>query len=101
MFIIYNGEQYYEGEKIKYDNGYGIITSVIKYGDWHQDGSGGEYGSIHCYGWYLEMEDIELYSGETDTIEEVLEYMPNFERKYSLIEVLDEKYCYKVIGHVR
>ena len=46
---------YYEGDIVVGEFGY-INTGIgiVRFGEWEQDGSGGEYSSSPCYGFYVE-----------------------------------------------
>jgi len=54
-----NGVEIYDGDKISYqdclnsDEDYNI--GIVKLGEYEQDGSGDEYGSVTCLGFYVEM----------------------------------------------
>lgn len=90
MFVVINGDEYRENNIISYDNAYGHIKGVVKYGEWNQNGSGGEYRSVPCYGWYVEFVDLTPFEYEDDTKEEILEYYPEFEKTQSLLYLITD-----------
>lgn len=51
------GNTAYENDYITYpDDCFGFeVTALLKYGEWEQDGSGGEYSPRKCYGWYAQV----------------------------------------------
>lgn len=99
MFVIINGEEYRENDIIEYENAYGFIKGIIKYGEFNQDGSGGEYRSIPCYGWYVEFMDITPFDNSDETKEEIMEYYPDFEKRQSLLYLVKENSSYGNISN--
>lgn len=90
MFVIINGDEYRENDIVKYNNAYGFVKGIIKYGEFNQDGSGGEYRSVPCYGWYVEFMDITPFSNSDETKEEIMEYYPEYEKRQSLLYLVKE-----------
>lgn len=91
MRVIIDGIEIEEGNVCKYDDTWAHITGEIKYGEWIQDGSGGEYGGTPCYGWYVNVTDVEPLSWNDDTKEEVKEWYPNYLKNISLLDVMRDK----------
>ena len=91
MFVVIDGTTYRENDAVAYDNSYGHIRGTIKYGEWMQDGSGGEYSGKPCYGWFVEFQDLTPFDYEDDSKEEILEYYPQFERTQSLLYLLRDE----------
>ena len=51
-----NGKTIFEGDIVKYitwDNF--LCTSIVKFGEYRQDGSDGEYGAATCLGFYVDL----------------------------------------------
>ena len=40
------------------------VKAIVKFGEWGQDGSGQEYGSANCLGWFLELTEQEFGDGD-------------------------------------
>ena len=57
-----NGVEIYEGDIVKCDNFMNKYDAVVKFGDYKQDNSAGEYVSAVCTGFYVEAIDPELYT---------------------------------------
>lgn len=51
-----NGTKIFEGDIVRYEyiEGY-VLRSVVKFGEYEQDGSGSEYPPIKCIGFYVEV----------------------------------------------
>lgn len=90
MFVIINGDEYRENDIVEYSNAYGFVKGIIKYGEFNQDGSGGEYRSVPCYGWYVEFLDITPFDGSDETKEEIMKYYPCYEKRQSLLYLVKE-----------
>lgn len=85
------------------DSAYGKITGIIKFGEYAQDGSGGEYPSISCYGFYAEV--IKIYPCEWDeqtTQEELEELYPDYLRKISVPKIFTDNSIsdVKLLGNI-
>jgi len=90
MKAILDGKEIEEGYIFKYDDCDANVTGVVKFGEWEQDGSGGEYGGSPCYGFYVEVIDLEPMPWSQDTKEEIEEYYPHYNRQVSVLELLRE-----------
>lgn len=54
-----NGKKIFEGDIVQYQNLMEFdIQSVVKFGEYKQDGSGGEYGASKCLGFYVEVDNF-------------------------------------------
>lgn len=89
-YIEINGCSYYEEQKFAFENEYAQCIGVLRYGEWEQDGSGGEYPGTPCYGWFVEITDIRPleYFGESQS--EVEESFPEYLKKQSFLKLLKE-----------
>ena len=89
-----NDQPLFTNDIISYDpdgyGAYGTCTGIIKFGEYRQDASGGEYSGKLCLGYYVELLSITPYDWMEETSEEALEYFPYYLRKYSLIEFLKD-----------
>lgn len=86
-----NGIEIYEGDKVKGHNGINQVIGLVKFGEYEQDGSGGEYGPSHCIGFYVER--LETIPNEWE--DEECFYEPDYEETMSIlsyenIEVLND-----------
>ena len=82
------------------DQAYGICTGVVKFGEWQQDGSGGEYPGVICVGYYLETLKVQAPAGHYMTDEEITEYYPDWARNYSLVSIVRATDDFEVIGNI-
>jgi uncharacterized phage protein (TIGR01671 family) len=48
-----NGKEIYEGDIVQYKMGENNCVGTIKFGEYEQDGSGGEYNTITCLGFFI------------------------------------------------
>lgn len=80
-----------EGYICKYIDSWAKITGVIQFGEWIQDGSGGEYGGEPCYGFYVKVIDIEPLPWVDDTKEETIEYYPDYLKNVSLLYLIRDR----------
>lgn len=48
MFVVIDEITYRENDIVNYDNSYGHIKGIIKYGEWVQNSSDGEYKGFSC-----------------------------------------------------
>lgn len=67
--------------------------SIVKFGEYRQDGSGGEYGGRKCIGFYVEVDNFTC----PDWCEDDPEYFPDYARQQNILEVFSE--C-EVIGNI-
>ena len=61
------GNKIFEGDIVKHHNfGKTEYTSVVKFGEYEQDGSDGEYAPTECIGFYVEVKSyfVLYYSGD-------------------------------------
>lgn len=77
------------------DPAWGIIcTGIVKFGKYEQDGSGGEYSSTECFGWYIQVEKVEPLEFTKKTPEEAEENYPNYMRTFSVLQLLKMEHGY-------
>jgi len=83
---------YYEGDIVVGEFGY-INTGIgiVRFGEWEQDGSGGEYGSSQCFGFYVER--MRIFVPEWEDPEDIWE-----ESWYKTVSILD--FEFKIIGNI-
>ena len=93
-----HGVEICEGDRIKYhddlSSGKDYNLGIIKFGEYYQDGSGGEYGGSKCLGFYVEMTKRYVYDGWKNKLEEweIEEYL----KQNSLLCIKD----IEVIGNI-
>ena len=90
----WNGRQIFEGDIIRY-NTYDDFDcySVVKFGEYEQDGSSGEYNPMDCVGWYAEVYSFTCPDwAENDPI-----YFNDYLKQQNLLEVNLE--C-EIIGNI-
>ena len=62
------GEKIFEGDIVKHHNDFDETeyTSVVKFGEYEQDGNDGEYAPTECIGFYVEVKSyfVLCYSGD-------------------------------------
>lgn len=77
------------------DAAYGQCTGIVGYGEYAQDGSGGEYPATPCYGFYIEVVKVESFEGsfidESD--------YPDYLRKISVLSILSKKENVENVGN--
>ena len=87
------GNEIFEGDIVKYHDDFDETeyTSVVKFGEYEQDGSDGEYAPTECIGFYVEVKSyfVLYYSGDWEPCPYLLQR--------NLLEVA--KSC-EVIGNV-
>jgi len=94
--VIINGIEYKVGEKCTYENCWAKVTGIIKFGEWKQYVGDGEY-NVSCYGYYVEVIDLEPGEWSNDTKEEVEEYYPFYAKTESLIDLIRNAINFKLI----
>jgi hypothetical protein len=67
------------------------VIGIIKYGEYSQDGSGGEYGPSKCLGFYIER--IKVYPADWMEDEDV--FIPRYDRTRSLLDI-----NFKILGYI-
>ena len=91
-----NDVKIYRGDIIQAYNGFNMIIGIVKFGEYEQDGSSGEYNSITCTGVYVER--IKTIPTKEEIEYNLLDllYEPSYEKTDSL-----QSYEYiEVIGNV-
>lgn len=90
-----NGVSIFTGDIVRYFdtvfNEYDC-QSVVHFGEFNQDGSGGEYGPTKCLGFYVEVSNYTCPDWDDENA-----CFPQYKRQQSLLEVCDR--C-EVIGNV-
>jgi YopX protein. len=84
-----SGQEIWENDICQWiDTVYGKCTGVVRYGEWEQDGSDGEYPGTKCLGWYLEVKRVQRSQWDdcvlTDA--EAEEAYPEYRRTISLVD---------------
>lgn len=77
-----NGKEIFEGDTIKAFNGINKIVGIVRFGEYEQDGSGGEYRGTRCIGFYVER--TKTIPNEWE-VEDDLLYEPDYEKTNSLL----------------
>lgn len=88
MKVVLDGKEIEEGYIIKYIHWDTNVTSIVKFGEWIQDGSGGEYSGAPCYGFYAEVINLEPTYWSDDTKEDIEECYPHYHKTRSVLEIL-------------
>lgn len=89
-----NGKKIFEGDIVQY-NTYDDFDcqSVVKFGEYKQDGSGGEYSARKCIGFYVEVDNFTC----PDWCENEPECFSDYRKQQNIKEVAQE--C-EVIGNI-
>ncbi|KLV25701.1 hypothetical protein ABW02_15120 [Niallia circulans] len=91
QFVEVQGKKCFEGDIIQYLNVIGANTiGIIRFGEYEQDGSGGEYTATKCLGFYVERVNTKPFEWQ----DEVFEY--EYEKHVSLAGIEE----FKVIGNI-
>lgn len=69
------------------DSAWGICTGIVKYGQYKQDSSGGEYPPDDCIGFYVEVIDVEPFDYTGETKEEAERYYPDYIRQFTVCKL--------------
>lgn len=89
-----NGKKIFEGDIVQYQNFMEFdIQSVVKFGEYKQDGSDGEYGGENCLGFYVEVDNFTC----PDWCDNQPEYFRDHWETENLLQVNDS--C-EVIGNI-
>lgn len=89
-----NDKKIFEGDIVQYLACYDWdCQSIVKFGEYKQDGSGGEYGGRKCIGFYVEVDNFTC----PDWCEDDPECFPNYARQQNILEVFSG--C-EVIGNI-
>jgi len=90
-----NGKKLWENDVYKWtDTAWGICTGIVKFGRYEQDGSGGEYRSTECIGWYMQVVKVELFDFTGETQAEAESNYPSYMRTFSLLQLLEMEHEY-------
>ena len=89
-----NGKKIFEGDIVQYQNLMWFdIQSVVKFGEYLQDGSGGEYNGTKCIGFYVEVDNFTC----PDWCDNQPEYFHEYWKYQNILEVARE--C-EIIGNI-
>ena len=89
-----NSKKIFRGDIVQYQNFMEFdIQSVVKFGEYKQDGSSGEYGAKICLGFYVEVNNFTC----PDWCDNQLEYFREYWKTENLLQVNDS--C-EVIGNI-
>ena len=89
-----NGKRIFEGDIVRY-NTYDDFDcqSVVKFGEYNQDGSAGEYSASKCIGFYVDVDNFTC----PDWCEYGSNCFSNYLKQQNILEVA--RYC-EVIGNI-
>ena len=89
-----NGKRIFEGDIVRY-NTYDDFDcqSVVKFGEYNQDGSAGEYSATKCIGFYVDVDNFTC----PDWCEYGSNCFSNYLKQQNILEVA--RYC-EVIGNI-
>ena len=89
-----NGKKIFEGDIVRY-NTYDDFDcqSVVKFGEYNQDGSAGEYSASKCIGFYVDVDNFTC----PDWCEYGSNCFSNYLKQQNILEVA--RYC-EVIGNI-
>lgn len=87
-----DGKTVFEGDVIEFkdDTFYFRIKAVVKFGEYLQDGSGGEYNGAKVYGWHIEVLSATLPEWDDDDSE-----YPAYLKTQSILNIPS----FKVVGN--
>ena len=89
-----NGKKIFEGDIVQYLTYDDFdCQSVVKFGEYKQDGSCGEYGARICLGFYVEVDNFTC----PDWCENEPECFSDYQKQQNILEIANE--C-EVIGNV-
>ena len=89
-----NGKMIFEGDIVKYSTFDGFdCRSIVKFGKYKQDGSGGEYKASDCLGFYVEVDKFTC----PDWCDDSLELFHDYLKQQSLAEIVSQ--C-EIIGNI-
>ena len=89
-----NGKMIFEGDIVKYSTFDGFdCRSIVKFGRYKQDGSGGEYKASDCLGFYVEVDKFTC----PDWCDDSLEAFHDYRKQQSLAEIVSQ--C-EIIGNI-
>lgn len=90
-----NGKRIFEGDVVRYNTFDDFnCHSIVKFGEYEQDGSAGEYNPRSCIGWYCEVDNFTApdWAEEDPTF-----FFNSYLEQQNLLEVNDD--C-EVIGNI-
>ena len=89
-----NGKKIFEGDIVQYLTYDDFdCQSVVKFGEYKQDGSDGEYGAKNCLGFYVEVDNFTC----PDWCENEPECFSDYRKQQNILEIANE--C-EVIGNI-
>jgi hypothetical protein len=86
--VIIDNKEIRVGYLCKYSDAYANVTGEVKFGEWIQDGSGGEYNGRPCYGYYVHVVDLDPFDWREETKEDAKKFYPDYLNNISLLELL-------------
>ena len=90
-----NGKRIFEGDIVRYNTFDDFdCQSVVKFGEYNQDGSAGEYSASKCIGFYVDVDNFTC----PDWCEYGSNCFSNYLKQQNILEVA--RYC-EVIGNIR
>ena len=91
----------YEGDIIKYPSCNGsefILIGEVKFGEYKQDGSDGEYAPSICCGFYVEIKKC-IYPDWCNS-EDYDDFIRDYEKQNSIAEIINDGCNIEVIGNI-
>ena len=89
-----NGKRIFEGDIVRYNTFDDFdCQSVVKFGEYNQDGSAGEYSASKCIGFYVDVDNFTC----PDWCEYGSNCFSNYLKQQNILEVA--RYC-EVIGNI-
>lgn len=91
----------YEGDIIKYPRYNGsdfILIGEVKFGEYKQDGSDGEYAPSICCGFYVEIKKC-IYPDWCDP-DDYSDFIQDYEKQNSIAEIINDSGNVEVIGNI-
>ena len=89
-----NDKKIFEGDIVQYNTFNDFdCQSIVKFGEYSQDGSGGEYSGTNCIGFYVEVDNFTC----PDWCEDEPECFPYYLKQQNILEVANN--C-EVIGNI-
>lgn len=91
----------YEGDIIKYPRYNGsdfVLIGEVKFGEYKQDGSNGEYAPSICCGFYVEVKKC-IFPDWCDP-DDYDNFIQDYEKQNSIVEIINEGGNIEVIGNI-
>lgn len=82
-----DGKAIYEGDVVIYEDFIAKYIGVVNLGEWKQDGSGGEYSPVSCYGFFIKR--IKCINDDEN-------WMPEYKENVSILS----QQLHEVIGNI-